>query len=32
MINFSEGPGLSIGPFQQVQREVKYLPYVVRKN
>ena len=32
MRNFSEGPPLSIGPFQKVQREVIYLPYRVRKN
>ena len=30
--NFSEGAALSIGPFQKVQREVIYLPYVVRKK
>ena len=30
--NFSEGPALSIGPFQKVQREVIYSSYVVRKN
>ena len=30
--NFSEGPALSIGPFQKVQREVIYNSYVVRKN
>ena len=30
--NFSEGPPLSIGPFQKVQRETIYFPYVVRKN
>ena len=29
---FSEGPTLSIGPFQEVQREVIYFPYIVRKN
>ena len=29
--NFSEGPGFSIGPFQKVQREVIYFPYVVMK-
>ena len=31
MRKFSEGPALSIGPFQNVQREVIYF-YVVRKN
>ena len=31
MRNFSEGPALSIAPFQKVQREVMYFPYVVRK-
>ena len=30
--NFSEGPELNIAPFQKVQSEVIYLPYVVRKN
>ena len=30
--NFSEGPALSIGHFQKVQREVSYFPYVVRKR
>ena len=30
--NFSESPGLSIGTFQMVQREVMDFPYVVRKN
>ena len=29
---FSEGPAFSIGPFQQVQRELIYFTYVVRKN
>ena len=29
--NFSEGPALSTGPFQKVQCEVIYFPYVVRK-
>ena len=29
--NFSEGPTLSIGPFQKVQCEMVYLPYVVKK-
>ena len=32
MRNFSEGPGLSIRLFPNVQREVMYFPYVVRKN
>ena len=32
MRNFSEGPGVNIGPFLKVQREVMYFPYVVRKN
>ena len=27
----SEGPALSIGSFQKVQREVIYFPYVVKK-
>ena len=31
-INFSEGPALSTGPFQKVQREVIYFPYAVRKT
>ena len=31
MRKFSEGPALSIGPFQKVQLEVIYF-YVVRKN
>ena len=30
--NFSEGSTLSVGPFQKVQREMIYFPYVVRKN
>ena len=30
--NFSEGSAFSIGPFQKVQREVSYFPYVVRKS
>ena len=30
--NFSEGLALSIGPFQKVQHEAIYFPYVVRKN
>ena len=30
--NFSEGPELSIGPIQKVQREVISFPYVRRKN
>ena len=30
--NVSEGPAFSIGPFQKVQREVSYFPYVVRKS
>ena len=30
--NFSEGPALSIGPFQKVQHEVIYFPYVARKK
>ena len=25
-------PALSIGPFQKVQRELIYFPYLVRKN
>ena len=29
--NFSEGPGFSIGPFQKVQLEMIYFPYVVMK-
>ena len=28
----SVGPALSIGPFQKVQGEVIYFPYVVRKK
>ena len=32
MRNILESPVLSIGPFQNVQREVIYSPYVVRKN
>ena len=32
MRNFSEGPALSIGPIEKVQRKVIYYPYVVRKN
>ena len=32
MRNFLQGPALSIEPFQKVQREVTYFPYVVRKN
>ena len=32
MRNFSERPELSIGPFQKVQREVMYFPYVVKKK
>ena len=32
MRNLSEGLALSIGPFQRVQREMIYFPYVVRKN
>ena len=32
MRNILESPVLSIGPFQKVQREVIYSPYVVRKN
>ena len=28
----SEGPALSIGLFQKVQRKMIYFPYVVRKN
>ena len=31
MRKFSEGPALSIGPFQKIQLEVIYF-YVVRKN
>ena len=31
MRNFLEGPALSIGPFQKIQREVIHFPYVVRK-
>ena len=30
--NFSEGPAFGIEPFQEVQREMSYLPYVVRKS
>ena len=30
--NFSQGPVLSIGPFQKVQHEVIYFPCVVIKN
>ena len=30
--NSSEGPAISIEPFQKVQREVTYFPYVVIKN
>ena len=30
--NFSEGPALSIRPFQKVQREVIYFPYIIREN
>ena len=30
--NISEGPTLSIEPFQKVQREVIYFPDIVRKN
>ena len=29
---FSEGLALSIRPFYKIQREVIYLPYVVRKD
>ena len=32
MRNFSEGPALSIEPFQKVQPEVIYFPYAVKKN
>ena len=32
MRNFSEGPPLSIGPFQKVEREVIYFPCVFTKN
>ena len=32
MRKFSGGPTLSIGPFQKVQREVIYFPFVVRKK
>ena len=32
MRNFSEGPALSIRPFQKIQREVIYYFYVVMKN
>ena len=32
MRNILESPALGIGPFQKVQREVIYSPYVVRKN
>ena len=31
MRKFSDGPALSIGPFQKVQLEIIYF-YVVRKN
>ena len=30
--NFSEGPALSIKPFQKVQRAVIHFPYLVTKN
>ena len=29
---FSDGPALSIGPFQKIYGEAIYFPYVVRKN
>lgn len=32
MGNFSDGPALSIGPFQKVQHELICYPYVVRKS
>lgn len=32
MRNFSEGLALSTGPFQKIQHEVIYFPYVNRKN
>ena len=32
MRKFSEGPALSIGPFQKIQREVIYFIYAVRKS
>ena len=32
MRNFSEGPALGIGPFQKVQLEVTFFPYVVRET
>ena len=32
MKNFSEIPALSIAPFQNVQGEVIYFPFLVRKN
>ena len=32
MRNFSEGPALGIGPFQKVQREVTFFPYVVKET
>ena len=32
MRKFSEGPALSMGPFQKVESEVIYFPYVVTKN
>ena len=31
MRNFSEGPALSMGPFNKVQREVICFPYIVKK-
>ena len=32
MRKFSEGPALGIGPYQKVQLEVIYFPFVVRIN
>ena len=32
MKKFSEVPPLSIGPFEEVQREVIYFPFAIRKN
>ena len=32
MTTFSEGPAVSIGPFQKVQHRVIYFPIVVRRN
>ena len=32
MRKFSEGPGLSIGPFQKYEHKVMHFPYVVIKT